>query len=433
MFSQKKRKYSADEARVRVLDDSWDDADDDVALDSSESDSDCDDGDETDPEITFIVRPPRRLATLRSANATHTAAGPSGTADVGLPDRISDTDRADDDAELDAVSDDEAEGNDSDSDTGGGDRPVVQAAAGGWVCPPLNWAVARNEEPEQITFTANPGILVDRTVLKKPIDFVQLFVTDDFVNHLVTQTNLYGDQYVDSHPDMRPHALGRKWKEEHTDSREMKLFLGLVLLMGIIRKPTVASYWTRDVLYDTPLFRAVLSRNRFQTLQKFFHFNDSSNEPDRNDPTRDRLYKVRPVIDHMFEQFQTVYQPEKDIAVDESLLMWKGRLLFRQYIPMKRARFGIKLFCLCETSGYIFRFRVYTGKDDRVSSLEGTLPPDAPKFLKTEELVVHMVQPLLDRGYHLFMDNWFSRVSLYWYLYHHQTLATGTVRVHQVC
>lgn len=45
---------------------------------------------------------------------------------------------------------------------------------------------------------------------------------------------------------------------------------------------------------------------------------------------------------------ETVYTPEKQLAVDESLMMWKDRLLFRQYIPMKRARFGIKFFCLCE-------------------------------------------------------------------------------------
>jgi len=35
------------------------------------------------------------------------------------------------------------------------------------------------------------------------------------------------------------------------------------------------------------------------------------------------------------------------------------------YIPIKRSRFGVKLFELCESSsGYIFRFRIYVGKDN---------------------------------------------------------------------
>jgi len=44
----------------------------------------------------------------------------------------------------------------------------------------------------------------------------------------------------------------------------------------------------------------------------------------------------------------------RDISVDESLMLWKGQLGFRQYIPIKRARFGIKSYELCESgSGYI--------------------------------------------------------------------------------
>jgi len=75
----------------------------------------------------------------------------------------------------------------------------------------------------------------------------------------------------------------------------------------------------------------------------------------------------------LFEKFQEIYTPSKNVCIDESLLLWKGRLHFKQYIPLKRSRFGIKLFMLCEDGGYTYRFQVYTGKDTLV---RGKLEPD---------------------------------------------------------
>ena len=34
--------------------------------------------------------------------------------------------------------------------------------------------------------------------------------------------------------------------------------------------------------------------------------------------------------------------PFKNVSIDESLLLFKGRLCFKHYIPCKRSRFGLK-------------------------------------------------------------------------------------------
>lgn len=60
-----------------------------------------------------------------------------------------------------------------------------------------------------------------------------------------------------------------------------------------------------------------MPRNRFQTLLKLWHFNDNDNEPGRDSPNHDRLSKIRPVMDHLFEMFQVVYTPGKLLACDE--------------------------------------------------------------------------------------------------------------------
>jgi len=102
-----------------------------------------------------------------------------------------------------------------------------------------------------------------------------------------------------------------------------------------------------------------MSRNRFLAINQFLHFaNNSLN------PGNDKLFKIRSVIEHLKEKFCESFVPNRLIAIDESLLLWKGRLGWKQYIPKKRSRFGIKTFELCDSkTGYLWNYIVYTGID----------------------------------------------------------------------
>ncbi|KAL8608785.1 hypothetical protein ACOMHN_065521 [Nucella lapillus] len=55
----------------------------------------------------------------------------------------------------------------------------------------------------------------------------------------------------------------------------------------------------------------------------------------------------------------------KQLSVDESMIKFKGRIFFRQFLPLKPILFGIKQFCLTEAkSGYPLKFLIYyTGKE----------------------------------------------------------------------
>jgi hypothetical protein len=100
-----------------------------------------------------------------------------------------------------------------------------------------------------------------------------------------------------------------------------------------------------------------MSRDRYLLLLRLLHFNDNETQI-----PGDRLYKLKPIIDHLRNVFSEVFTPFKNTCIDESLMLFKGRLLFLQYIPSKRHRFGIKVFVLsdCET-GYIQDFIIYVG------------------------------------------------------------------------
>jgi hypothetical protein len=57
-----------------------------------------------------------------------------------------------------------------------------------------------------------------------------------------------------------------------------------------------------------------------------------------------------------------VYTSGCNVSVDESMMTWEG-YWWKVYIS-KHARFGIRLFKLCEAkSGYVWNFIICTGQD----------------------------------------------------------------------
>ena len=64
-----------------------------------------------------------------------------------------------------------------------------------------------------------------------------------------------------------------------------------MMLMGIIYKPRIGMYWSNDELYSTPIFKSIMTKDRFLLMIKFLHFADNTSY-DANDPNRDRLFKI---------------------------------------------------------------------------------------------------------------------------------------------
>ena len=125
---------------------------------------------------------------------------------------------------------------------------------------------------------------------------------------------------------MGPHALARSWKD--VTAIEIKKVFTLCLLIGVVQKPQLHLYWSQDPLLKASIFNVDMPRNRFQAIIAFLHFVDNS-DYDLNDPNRDRLYKVRAVIEYIVDRFKSVYVPNEFVFIDEELLLWKDRLSFK--------------------------------------------------------------------------------------------------------
>ena len=164
-----------------------------------------------------------------------------------------------------------------------------------------------------------------------PVGYLFLFISADVIAHIVTKTNRYAQQFIKSQT-LKENSRVHKWKP--VARKEMLLFLGLLLLMGIIKKPEIAQYWSSHPLLSTSLFGCVIIRDRWQLILKFLHFTDNENAPSPIDPNRDRLYKIRILLNKLMFNFQTVYTPAINMCIDEELVMYKGQLFFKQYLPL---------------------------------------------------------------------------------------------------
>ena len=124
---------------------------------------------------------------------------------------------------------------------------------------------------------------------------------------------------------------------------DMMIFVALALQMGHELKDTLHDYWMKLRQLRNPFYGETMTRDRFLHILRFLHFADSSQRPDKVEEY-DPLWKLRTVFDKLNKAYAIFYNPLEHLAVDEVIVKFKGRAIFRQYIPKKRKCFGIKIY-----------------------------------------------------------------------------------------
>jgi hypothetical protein len=120
-------------------------------------------------------------------------------------------------------------------------------------------------------------------------------------------------------------------------------------------------------------------------------------------------------------KFRSVLRPYQKICVNESIVEWKGRLKFKQYIPSKRNHFGIKLFILFDCKiEFVLDFLVYTVNDQHINFNES--------LQQSGSVISTSMEPYLNKDHIIYMDNLYSSPLLYQYLLENNTGSCDTVR-----
>ena len=261
-------------------------------------------------------------------------------------------------------------------------------------------------------FNGQSGIKVEVPAEATSDFFFNLIFGDELIDLIVRETNRYARQKLEGN-DTRL----AKWQD--TTRQEVKAYLGICLVMGINNLPRLAMYWSSDPFIGNTGIQNVMTKNRFEELSQYLHFSNSATEPQRGEENFDRLYKVRALLSGVLENAQKAYEPSKNLSIDEGMIAFKGRLSFRQYMPAKPTKYGIKVWMAADSqNGYVNNFSVYLGKEANVPRVNGL----------GYDVVMKMATPFLKKHRHIFFDNFFTSTKLMEDLLAQDTYACGTVR-----
>ena len=132
-------------------------------------------------------------------------------------------------------------------------------------------------------------------------------------------------------------------------------------------------------------------------------------------PRHNRFWKIRPFIDRLLSTFKTMFEPGKQLSLDEATCPVKGRVSFRTYNPNKPQKWSIKIFEVRDAgTGYCCCFNIATGESRTVYNI-----------------VLDLMQDYLGKGHELYVDRSYTSFPLFRELYAKQTLAVGTCQIYR--
>ncbi|CAG2252725.1 unnamed protein product [Mytilus edulis] len=239
------------------------------------------------------------------------------------------------------------------------------------------------------------------------LEYFKLFFDDNMLEKIVSQTNQYAAQ---NGPDPL-------WSDTSRD--EISAFIGMQILMGINQLPDYSFYWSNNKYLGNQGFKEVMSVKRYEKLNQYIHCNDIETDVPVDQPGHDKLHKIRPLIDSSLQNFAARYNPNKNQAIDEAMVAYKGRSVAKQYIPSKPTKWGFKVWMRCDSkSGYCHKFDIYMGKETAVDSTKGL----------GHRVVEKLAEDLHHKNHHLYFDSYFTSIPLLQDLLSNGIYGCGTIR-----
>ena len=174
----------------------------------------------------------------------------------------------------------------------------------------------------------------------------------------------------------------------------------------------VTAYWSRDEQYYTPFYS---KRNDMRSLLPHFSIPSFWKQWRPSEPWWPRLQQTLETtkdFDTLNNKFCELHNLTEHLAVDEVIMLYKGRV-FRQNIPKKHKRFGIKIYKLCDSLGYTYDMSVYLGKQRQHATA---------KITAMHSMVLQVIRRVEGLGHKIFMDNYFTSPVAKWHKNFHQIL-----------
>ena len=160
------------------------------------------------------------------------------------------------------------------------------------------------------------------------------------------------------------------------------------------------SNWENTTIAEMWTLHRYMSSTRFWALWSNLHLVDNQTIANTEGISR----KIQPLLDVLSKTFLEAYNPSQELAVDESMVKYKGRVTGKVHMPKKPIKWGFKLWC-CSYSccGYLCNFQLYEGqKMDLVTGKKVS-----EKGL-VKRAVKDLVEPFDESNHVLYCDNYYS-------------------------
>ncbi|XP_025422545.1 piggyBac transposable element-derived protein 4-like [Sipha flava] len=269
------------------------------------------------------------------------------------------------------------------------------------------WGTVTGLNQKHFEFNDIRDIRFNFKIKSSCLQYFQIFMTDELVEIMMLETNRNANQFVKQKRITRDTQM-TKWVD--TTHEEMIRFIGLLFYMGVVKLSSTANYWSRNVLYQNEICRKSMSRERFELLLRFWHFANNQIEPEG-----DQLCRIQYLITYLVTKFKTAKIPGEIIAVGETMIPFRDRLKFRQFMPQKSHKDGVKLFKVCSPDGYTYDINIFAGKMDK--ECEGL-----------ETVVLNLCEDYLDQGRTIVTDTFYTSIALADSLLERRTHLVGMVK-----
>ncbi|XP_036345677.1 piggyBac transposable element-derived protein 3-like [Rhagoletis pomonella] len=203
------------------------------------------------------------------------------------------------------------------------------------------------------------------------------FFDDTLLGHICEQSAVY--------------AIEQNGPNPNITVSELRAFIGILIITGYNYHASYRNLWSQDEDIRNNLVSDTMRRNRFQDILQSLHFEDNSKASSKTGVNADKMWKLRPLTDHLKAKMIKHFHAEQNLSFDESMISYFGR-----------------------HGCYLVNFEIYQGKNPR-SNVEYEA-----KFGKCAAPLINMIDDFPDRLKSLplsfYFDNLFTSYPLLAYL-----------------
>jgi hypothetical protein len=189
--------------------------------------------------------------------------------------------------------------------------------------------------------------------------------------------------------------------------------------MGYNQTGTLKDNWSTHKQFYITFYGKTMKWGRFFHILRLLHFSDNKNEPGKTDDRYDQLWKMRIIFDKLSNSYAKYYSPTEQLAVDEITVLFKGRVIFKQYILNKHKQYGITNYKPFDSKGHMYNMTVYLGNNRKGANLSMTATP---------AIVTRLTARLENVGHELHTEKFFPLPALFDHLYTKTIKCCGTGR-----